>query len=132
MERIIAALATDDGQTFVDRHFGDAQRYLIYEITPSAAKHLTTLDNSVEGEEEGHSDHKKARNIGELLNKERVQVLISKKFGANINRMKKNYVCVLMNDNQITDSVKAIQQNYDAIVEEWSKGQDRHFLNLKS
>ena len=32
MKKLKVAFATDDGKTFMDRHFGDAEYYYIYEM----------------------------------------------------------------------------------------------------
>ena len=130
MDKIIAAFATVDGKTFVNRHFGDAEQYLIYEITPMEAYQISIIKNTTE-EEKTHADPNKAKSIGQLMKKRGVQVLVSKKFGANLNRMKKQYVCVLISNDYIEDSLKTIQQNFERITNEWQKGSERHFLNLK-
>ena len=131
MDKIIAAFATDDGVSFMDRHFGDANQYAIHEINPSEAKFIRIISNTIDEDEEVHADPKKAKNIAHLLKKKKVQVLVSKKFGANINRMKKKFVCILMNDKQISESIKTIQRNYNVIIDEWDKGEIRNFINLK-
>ncbi len=130
MQKIITAFATDDGETFVDRHFGDALQYEIYEIGVDSHKHIATINNVTE-EEEMHADPNKAKGVAGLFKKDRVQVLVSKKFGGNINRMKKKFVCILMNDPQIPDSIKTIQRHFDPVIKELEKGEDRHFLNWK-
>lgn len=133
MEKIIAAFATDDGNHYVDRHFGDAQQYLVYEIGKDELSYIGTIYNKTEEEDEhAHADSNKAKGIAQLLKKDKVQILASKKFGANINRMKKKFVCILMNDAQISDSIAKIQQHFDKILAELRKGESRHFLNLKS
>jgi len=131
MEKIIAAFATDDGKTLVNRHFGDADKYLIYEITPTKVHQIAVMENTTDEEEDTHADPKKAKGISQLMKKKGVQVLVSKKFGSNINRMKKQYVCVLMNSEKIADGIETIQDNFENITKEWQKGSERHFLNLK-
>ena len=130
MQKIITAFATDDGLIFMDRHFGDALQYDIYEISATEVNFIRTITNTSE-EEEIHADPNKAKGIARLLKKDGVQVLVSKKFGTNINRMKKKFVCILMNDKQISDSVTTIQQHFEHIIKELGKGEERHFLNLK-
>lgn len=133
MGKIIAAFATDDGVHFMDRHFGDAEQYVLYEIGIAELKYIKTIHNSAEEEdEEAHADPNKAKGIAQLLKKDEVRILVSKKFGANINRMKKKFVCILMNDQQFSESIAKIQQNFDTILVELEKGESRHFLNLKS
>ena len=131
MDKIITAFATDDGLSFMDRHFGDANQYDIHEINPSETNFIRVINNIINEDEEVHADPNKAKGIAYLLKKEKVQVLVSKKFGANINRMKKKFVCILMNDKQISESIKTIQQYFYVIVDEWEKGEIRNFINLK-
>ncbi len=131
MEKIIAAFATDDGNTFMDRHFGDAEQYVIYEIYPDKAHLIKAIGNTTE-EEQQHADPNKAKGVSQLFKQDKVQALISKKFGGNINRMKKNFLCILMNDESIRHSIVRIQENFDTVRQEFAKGETRHFLNLKS
>ena len=131
MDKIIAAFATDDGVSFMDRHFGDANQYDIHEINPSEAKFIRKISNTTDEDKEVHTDPNKARNIADLLKKEKVQVVVSKKFGANINRIKKKFVCILMNDKQILESIMILQKNFNTIITEWEKGETRNFINLK-
>ena len=131
MQKIITAFATDDGNSFVDRHFGDALQYEIYEIGADTYKHIATINNVTE-EEEMHADPNKAKGVAGLFKKDKVRILVSKKFGGNINRMKKKFVCILMNDPQISDSIKTIQHHFNQVVAELEKGEDRHFLNYKN
>jgi len=131
MDKIITAFATDDGLSFMERHFGDANQYDIHEIYPFEAKFIGVINNIINEEEEVHADPKKAKGIANLLKKEKVQVLVSKKFGANIERMKKKFVCILMNDKEISESIKTIQRNFNIIIDEWEKGDTRNFINFK-
>lgn len=130
MQKIIMAFATDDGLTFMERHFGDALQYDIYEISVTEINFIRTIMNTIE-EEDMHADPNKAKGIAGLLKKDGVQVLVSKKFGANINKMKTKFVCILMNDKQISGSIATIQQHFEQIIKELGKGEERHFLNLK-
>ena len=50
MQKLIVTFATDDGKTFMDRHFGDALQYEIYELDSSTARHLRTIKNTTEEE----------------------------------------------------------------------------------
>jgi predicted Fe-Mo cluster-binding NifX family protein len=130
MEKIIAAFATDDGTTFMDRHFGDAGQYVIYEIYADDSRLIKAIGNTTE-EEQQHADPNKAQGVTGLFKHDKVQVLVSKKFGGNINRMKKKFLCILMNDESIRQSIVRIQENFDSVSRELKKGEERHFLNFK-
>lgn len=128
--KLLVAFATDNGKTYMDRHFGDAEYYYIYEITKNDYLHKKTISN-VNIEEEGHADPKKAKGITSLLKQENCNVVVSKIFGANIKRIRKQFVCIMMNDNDILDSINMIKSRYDEIVNELNKGEERLHLNFK-
>ena len=129
---INVAFATDDGKIFMDRHFGDAEYYYVYEISETDSRFLKKIKNTTEEDDESiHADPEKAKGIAGLFKNENIKVVVSKVFGANIKRIKKKFVCVLMNDNNITDSIKTIQQKFDIINNEWNNGEERNHINFK-
>ena len=129
---LLIAFATDDGNKYVDRHFGDADYYDIYEISSNENKFIKRLNNTTkEDDEDVHADPKKASSIVDLLKIEKVQVVISKVFGPNIKRIKKKFVCGLFNNQQISDSIKVIQKNINIFIDEWEKGETRNHINMK-
>jgi hypothetical protein len=73
----------------------------------------------------------KAKGVTVLLKNENVQVVVSKIYGQNIKRIRKIFVCILMNNKEISDSIKTIQKNIDIIINEWEKGESRSYINLK-
>ncbi len=129
---IKVAFATDDGKTFMDRHFGDAEYYDVYEISETDSEFKKRIKNTTEEDDENiHADPEKAKGVAGLFKNENIKVVVSKVFGANIKRIKKKFVCVLMNDNSISESIKNIQQSIHIIDNEWNKGEERNHLNLK-
>ena len=126
------AFATDDGKTFMDRHFGDAEYYDVYEIDKDKSEFIKRIINTTEEDDESiHADPIKAKGVTGLFKKENIKVVVSKVFGPNIKRIKKKFVCVLMNDNSILESIRKIQQSIHIIDNEWSIGEERSHLNLK-
>ena len=130
MKKLKVAFATDDGKTFMGRHFGDAEYYYIYEIDNENAKFINKIDNTTEEEEDVHADPKKAGSITKLLKQEKVQVVVSKVFGPNIKRIKKTFVCILIKEQSIENSIGIINNNLPKIIEEWEIGENRNFLKL--
>ena len=129
---INVAFATDDGKIFMDRHFGDAEYYYVYEISETDSRFLKKIKNTTEEDDESiHADPEKAKGVAGLFKNENIKVVVSKIFGANIKRIKKKFVCVLMNSSSISESIDRIQQNFDLISNEWNKGEERNHLNLK-
>ena len=129
--KIKVAFATDDGQAFVNRHFGDAAFYDVYEITKTETKLLERIENITE-EERQHADPVKAKNITELLKKKGVMVVVSKVFGPNIERIKLQFVCIRVNDEVIAESIKTIQNRIDIIYYEKLLGEKRNILDFRN
>ena len=128
MEKIRVAFATDNGKTFMGRHFGDADFYDIYEIDGNKANFIKRIDNTVDEEEEVHADPKKAKGISKLLLTEKVNVVVSKIFGPNIKKIKKKFVCIVIKDKEIEKGINKICTNIEKIYNEWEKGEERKHL----
>ena len=130
MVKLKVAFATDDGKTFMSRHFGDAEYYYIYEINKENAEFIKKINNTTEEEEDIHADPTKAKSIAKLLKQEEVQILVSKVFGPNIVRIKKKFVCILIKEKSIENSIDIVKSNYLTISKEWESGENRDFLKL--
>ncbi len=124
--------ATDDGLTFMDRHFGDAEFYEVYEVSRDDFEHVKRINNSTEEDDENlHGDPVKAKGVTTLFKGEDVKVLVTKVFGPNIKRMKKKFVCVLINTDTLANGMKKVQEIMPEIEQEWKLGEDRNFIDLK-
>jgi len=128
---IIAAFSTDDGKTYIDKHSGDARFFDLYKIAPGTSQFLKRIINPPK-KEKRHADPEKAQGIARLLKNEGVQAIVSKVFGPNIKRIRKQFVCIMMNDAEITQSLSVLQQKIDLILSEWEAGEERNILNLKN
>lgn len=129
MVKFITAVATDDGKTFMDRHFGDAGFYNVYEISSTEAKFIKKINNTTE-DDDGHGDPHKAKGVTGMLKKEGVNMAVSKVFGPNLKRIKKKFLCVLFKEGNIEDSIKKLQENFPDLAVEWAKGEERSFIRL--
>ena len=129
------AFATGDGESFTNQHFGDNNYYDIYDIydiTVSESKFIKRINNTTTTiEEKTHADPGKAMGITSLLKKENVQVVVSKVYGPNIKRIRKHFVCILINSNSISNSLNIIMENSKVILDEWEKGEKRNHIKLK-
>ncbi len=128
-EKMKVAFATDNGINFMDRHFGDALHYRIYEINEDNFELIDSIENNTE-EEKRHADPKKAKNITNLLKEKDVQVAVSKIFGPNIKRIKSKFVCILTKEKTIEEAIISIQKNISLIQKEWELGEERNYLRI--
>jgi len=128
--KLRVAFATDDGKNFMQRHFGDARFYDIYELDDHQASYIKRIENTTDEEEGVHADPRKAKGISTLLLDENVTVVVSKIFGPNIKRIRKKFVCIVVRDDEIDVGLKKICDNIEKIYLEWEKGEERKHLLL--
>jgi predicted Fe-Mo cluster-binding NifX family protein len=129
--KIKAAFATDNGKSFMGRHFGDAKYFDLYEINSTSSTFIKRIDNTVEEEEESeHGASEKAQGIGKILKVDGVNVTVSRIYGPNLKRIRKKFVCLIFKDIQIEEAIEIIQSNYENIKSEWEIGESRNFLKM--
>jgi predicted Fe-Mo cluster-binding NifX family protein len=124
------AVATDDGEHFMGRHFGDAEFFEIYEFSGTGYEVVGRVINDLD-EEEVHADPTKAKGIAGILREQDVQVAAAKVFGPNIKRIKKHFVCVLTGHDNIRDGLELLVRDYLEIIAEFEKGGERGFLDWR-
>src|SRR6056297_3375384 len=112
---MIIACATNDGQTFVDSHFGDADKYDLYEMTKEGYHFLKSVKNQTEEEEGVHADPKKAKGIASLLKQHDVQIGVSRFFGPNIKRVAKHFLPIIISEKSIKEGLDIILNQYELI-----------------
>ncbi|MCK5764113.1 MAG: dinitrogenase iron-molybdenum cofactor biosynthesis protein [Clostridiales bacterium] len=127
---MIIAVATDDGKKTIERHFGDAEYYNIYELVNGKFQLIDRIANTTE-EEEMHADPVKAKGIAELLVEKNVEVGVTKVFGPNIKRIKKHFVPVLISKETVDESLEIILNSLDIIEEEILKAEKRGHIDLR-
>ncbi|MDY0234774.1 MAG: NifB/NifX family molybdenum-iron cluster-binding protein [Gudongella sp.] len=127
---MIIACASDDGKSFVSRHFGDAQQYKIYEWSNNKFNYLKTITNTSE-EENGHADPKKAKYIMEMLLKADVDVGLAKNFGPNIKRVKEKLVPVLVSTNEIEKGLAEVEKHFKEVLEATLLSENRIYVDLR-
>ena len=74
-------------------------------------------------------DKEKAKSTSSVL--EGANVLVGRKFGPNLLRLVRKFVCVLVRTNTITSAIEAVHNNMDRIAEEKNKEEDRKHIVLK-
>jgi len=127
---IIIACATDDGENFISRHFGDAEKYLIYELRDDHCVLTGTILNTT-GEEEQHADPTKAKGIVGILAEKNVNVALTKVFGPNIKRIKKHLVPVLVSVDSIEKGLDKVLKASEKVIEAIDIGDKREHIDLR-
>lgn len=130
---ITVACATDDGSNFSEKHFGDAEGYKIFEVSGEGEKYLETMENitvSCIERDEIHGDPVKAKHVMMLLKEKGVQVLINRKFGPNIQRIKIRFLPVITRKTNIEDGLLQIKENLALLEDEYQRGANRKHIVL--
>jgi len=126
---MIVACATDNGVNFIDRHFGDALKYEIYQISEKDSIYLKSIINT--SKEEDHDDPRKANNIIDLLLKENVEVGLTKVFGPNIEKLKLRLVPILISTNNIEEGLVKIREHFNDVSNAILLKDDRKYLDFR-
>ena len=129
IDSILVACATDDQETFIPDHFGEAKYFMLYRLTPEGYEHVKTLTNRArEGEGHGHHHHGhghghghgeggKAQAILKHFREEHVDVFISRRFGPNIVHIGKVVLPVVVRDAvTLAEGLEACRVRYDEVV----------------
>lgn len=130
MNSIITAIATDNEALLIDRHFGDARKYVLYSVTAENFQYLKTVTNTID-EEETHADPEKAGGITRLLRQEGVNAVVSRQFGPNIKRIRRSFVCIVTDCKTVESTGTTVQQHLPEIAREWACGEERSHLRIK-
>jgi len=129
---LLIAFSTDDGETMIKGHAGQAKYYDVYRFSDGKVEFLTRRDNAkYKGDETlKHGDPKKARATLEALNG--LHVLVAKTYGPNLPRLLKKLLCVVVRTQKIPDAVEIVRKNVKAVWEAYQKGESRKHLVLGS
>ena len=129
--KLLIAFGTDDGKNLNNDHVGMAQYYYVYEFSSGKEKLVEKRGNThFTGDENmKHGDPEKAKATSSVL--EGVDVLVGKKFGPNLPRLVRKFVCVLVRTSTLTSAIDAVHNNIDRIAEEKDKEEDRKHIVLK-
>ena len=129
--KFLVAFGTDDGKNLNNDHVGMAKFFYVYEFSNGKEEIVEKRENTrFEGDETAkHGDPEKAKATSSVL--EGVDVLVGRKFGPNLPRLLRKFVCVLVRTNTITSAIEAIHNNMDRIAEERNKEEGRKHIVLK-
>jgi predicted Fe-Mo cluster-binding NifX family protein len=114
------AYAVNHADHFETKHFGEADKYLIYEWGNNEFIFLKEESNRFKNfdEEQAHGSQKKGRQIIEFLQKEGVQVLVSRQFGKNIQMVNQDFIPVIVYDETPREVMYVLKKHIKWIQDE--------------
>ncbi len=128
---LLIAFGTDDGTNLNDGHVGMAKYFHVYEFFEEEEEFVEKRENvKFKGDESiKHGDPDKAKATSSVL--QCVDVLVGKRFGPNLPRLVKKFVCVIVRTDTLKNAIRIIHQNIEKIIAEKNKGEDRKHLILE-
>jgi predicted Fe-Mo cluster-binding NifX family protein len=128
---LLIALGTDDGTNLNDDHVGMAKYFHVYKFSQEKEELVEKRENvKLKGNESmKHGDPEKAKATSSVL--QGVDVLVGRRFGPNLPRLVKKFVCVIVRTDTLENAINIIRQNMEKIIVEKNKGEDRQHLILK-
>ena len=126
--KFLAAFATDDGKTLNKGHFGMAKYFHVYRFSDDKEEFVEKRENvKFKGNESMiHGDPRKAKATSSVL--QGIDVMVGRRFGPNLLRLLKKFVCVVVRKDTIDDAIQLIHDNMDKVIQEKEKGENRSHL----
>jgi len=128
---LVITFGTDDGENLNNDHVGMAKYFYVYRFSNGKEELVERRENvKFTGDESmRHGDPEKAKATSSVL--ENVDVLVGRRFGPNLPRLLKKFVCIVVRTDTITNAIKAVHNNMDVIAEQKNKGEDRKHVVLR-
>jgi len=116
------AFAVNHVDHFEAKHFGVADKYLIYKWDNDELVYFKETINLFKtfDEEQEHGSQKKGRAIIELLKNSGVKVLVSKQFGKNIQMVNRHFIPVIVYTEKLNEVIPLLKKHMKWVEDELS------------
>ncbi|MBN1251630.1 MAG: NifB/NifX family molybdenum-iron cluster-binding protein [Bacteroidales bacterium] len=117
---LIFAFALNNENIFGKKHFGDAEKFLIYKVNNDEIILYEEAENPFINfnEEQEHGSKLKAKAIIKFLKEKNVNVLVSRQFGRNIKRINSYFIPIIIYSDETNDAIQAINKHLHWIKDE--------------
>lgn len=128
--KLIFAFAVNKENKFEKKHFGDADKFLIYKQENNTIALESEEINAFKlmDEEHEHGSKKKGQAIIDFLQKKGVNVLVSMQFGKNIKLINKPFIPVKISEEHPDEIIEILAKHLHWIKDEWDKKKSNHKL----
>ncbi|MEA1878830.1 MAG: NifB/NifX family molybdenum-iron cluster-binding protein [Bacteroidota bacterium] len=114
------AFAVNTANRFNKNHFGDADKYLLYEVESNELKLVAEEINIFKqfDEVQEHGSKKKGNAIIEFLNDKSVNVIVSMQFGKNIKMVNQHFIPIILYEESPEQAIEIINKHLHWIYDE--------------
>jgi len=121
-QKLVFAIGTDDGKNIKqDDHVGMSKYFQVWEYLNGKLTFKEKRKNIKYNEDETriYGDPNKAKVTTSAL--KGIEILVGKRFGPNIVRLKNKFVCTVVRESEIKKALKIIKENINEIIKEKNK-----------
>ncbi|MCB0568567.1 MAG: hypothetical protein KDC66_02335 [Phaeodactylibacter sp.] len=138
------AFAVSAENTFENQHFGDADKFLLFEWADGAFTLLGEEPNPFKGQHghhggqvhhhpngqhgHGHGQHKKAALVTAFFQERGVQALVSRQFGHNIREVCRSFVPILVSESAVDAVCQRLEEHIEGIAAEAGRDTEKHLV----
>lgn len=127
------AFAVNHNDEFEERHFGDSEKFAIFEWNGKEFINIhesvnSFKDDEEDGHEHHHGDKKKGKQIVKHLTAKGVKVLVSKQFGRNIKIISQHFIPVITSAKNINEVLDILPDKIPAIMKDINSTSETHKL----
>jgi len=114
------ALAVNRTNKFEAKHFGDVDKYLIYEYNNDVFTLVSVQINKFKNQdnEHNHGSKEKAKSIIEILKINGVKVLVSPQFGGNIKMINQHFIPIAIRNLDSENVFDILKKHMKWIIDE--------------
>ena len=118
-KKIKIAFALNKENRFGKHHFGNADKYSIYEYQEheQKIKYIEGIKN-ITNKSRGHGSKKKGLAIIQLLKEKGVNILVARRFGKNIKMVNKHFVPIIIKKEHPDGVINALNKHIRWIKDE--------------
>ena len=114
------AFAVDTENRFSDEHFGDADKFMIYEVADDKIYFVhseTNLFKVHEEDDHHHGDPKKGNRIVKYFTGKGINVIVAKQFGKNIGIVKNHFLPIIISHDEPVEVKRILSSKLDEVKE---------------
>lgn len=125
---LLIAFGTDDGVNLKSDHVGMAKYFYVYRFSNGKEELVEQRENvKFKGDDSmKHGDPEKAKATSSAL--ENVDVLVGRRFGPNLPRLVKKFVCIVARTDTIANAIVVVHNSMDSIVEQKTRDRTENTL----
>lgn len=117
------AFAANDHNEFENKHFGEADKFLIYKFSLGSMYKESEDENTFKVYEQGKKQklRKKGEAIIDFLKPRNVNILMARQFGENISMINAHFIPVVIVSEKPSEVTEILVKHLGWILDEWEK-----------